>query len=96
MNIDYSEIIKPKDFSVQGLWRLYELACMPAHAGQVQRDETKTAFFAGFMECFKTMTDYCSALDESDACKLLDRIRDETHKFLDEDLKKRQAARKTS
>jgi hypothetical protein len=82
--LDYSEILKPEQFSIELLWKAYASAVIPKSAPPIQFSETRLAFYAGFLECFKVVTDYASGLEEDEACKLLSAINDESRRFVKE------------
>lgn len=88
----YSDVFNPKTFKVEDIWKMYAMAVMPNGASQVQHDETKNAFYAGFLECFKMFNDFASELEEAEAFELFNRLQIEANDFF-ETLFKRHAAK---
>jgi hypothetical protein len=80
--LEYSDIFDSKTFKVHQVWDMYAVLVLPKDVSRVQYDETKKAFYAGFLECFKIMTDYASNLEEDDACQLFTRLNDEGMDFM--------------
>lgn len=80
---DYSKLLDPEKFSIDLVWQVFAKAILPPDASRIQYVETKKAFYAGFLECFKVMTDYAGGLTESDACKLFNRLSAESHDFFE-------------
>jgi hypothetical protein len=81
--ISYADLFKPGEFRIEKLWILFSCAVLPDDVAAVQHDDMRKAFYAGFLECFKVMTDYASDLSEEDACKVLSSIADQVEEFLD-------------
>ncbi len=71
---DYDQLFDPNTFTVETMWKMYRMLILPVDVSKVQHDETKKAFYAGFLECFKVMSDYAGNLEEDEACKLFDRL----------------------
>lgn len=74
---------KPGDISIEMLWKIYSGHIFEGiEISAAQYSETKQAFFVGFSECFRFMTDISSELEESVACKVLSRLNDEANIFV--------------
>lgn len=74
---------KPEDFSIEIPWKVFEHFVIPKDAHRIQREEMEKAFFGGWTECFKVMTDYAGELSEDEALQFLDRMRDENNSWVD-------------
>ncbi len=75
--------LNPKDISVEMLWKIYSgHIFVGIEVSAEQYSETKQAFFVGFSECFRFMTDISSGLEENDACAVLSKPAKETNVFL--------------
>ncbi len=85
--LEYPEIFDPKTFKVEHMWLMYARAVLPRHVSQIQHDETRNAFYAGFLECFKMMSEFSSELEEDDACILFNRLSKEANEFFEEMVK---------
>lgn len=83
--ISWTEITKePDKISIELLWRIYSGHIFTGkEVGSVQYSETKQAFYVGFSECFKFMTDIASGLEEDHACKVFSNLANEMNKFTD-------------
>lgn len=85
--MDYSDIFHPNTFTVAMVWKMYASIVLPKDVSRIQHDETRKAFYAGFLEGFKVMTDYAANLSEDDACLLFNRLMTEGTAFYDEMVK---------
>jgi len=81
--LNYPDLVQSKDMSINLLWALFAQAVLPLNASPLQQDEMRKAFFAGFIECFKVVTDYATALPEDDAAELLSRLNTEATEFVE-------------
>ena len=79
--LSYTDVMKPADINIADLWANFAGHVLPADAGATQRSEMRKAFYAGFCECFKIVTDLSSELGEKDAVAVLDRLNREAHAF---------------
>lgn len=70
--ISWAQLTKsPEKITIEVLWRIYaDHIFKNKEVSAVQYQETKQAFFIGFGECFKLMTDFASDLQEDHACTL--------------------------
>lgn len=74
---------KPEEISAEMLWRLYVThAYEGKDVSSVQYKETKKAFFIGFNECFKVLSDFASDLPEEKACEMLTKLAKELNEFV--------------
>lgn len=85
----YSEVFNPKTFKVEDVWTMYAIAVLPRHVSQIQHDETKNAFYAGFLECFKMFNDFACDLEEDAACELFNRLQKESEEYFEKLVKKK-------
>ena len=85
--IAYDEIFDPQTYTIAISWRMFAATVLPLGCSKVQTDETKKAFYAGFLECFKVMVDYSSALEEDEASHLFTRLTEEGNDFFQEMVK---------
>jgi hypothetical protein len=73
----------PKKLSVEALWRLYaESVFSGVSVSRTQYAETKQAFFIGFGEAFKILSDMSERLEENEACSVLSKINNEVADFM--------------
>jgi hypothetical protein len=84
-SMNWNDLLKdPSKLTIELLWRLYaEHTFKGVAVGRYQYAETKQAFFIGFNECFKIMSDMADRLSEEDACKVITRIHEEAADFMD-------------
>ena len=82
--IEWPQLLKSKDFSVELIWSLYAICLKGVDKESVQYKETKRAFMCGFAECFKIMSEYAGELSEDDACALFTKIATETNTLVQE------------
>lgn len=68
--------------TVQSLWEGFALTCMPAEAGEVQRTETRLAFYGGALAMFALMTGPIASLDDDAACERMSALKDEFERHL--------------
>jgi hypothetical protein len=78
---EWQDYVKADDMSVAFLWLNFAGFVLPPNAPEIQRDEMKKAFYAGFLECFKVMNDYATALPDDEATKLFARLSRESKDF---------------
>jgi len=86
-NLKYTDVMKPEDISIANLWTVFAGAVMDAGAPQIQRDEMRKSFYAGFTECFKIMVDLSDGLTEAEAAQTLERLSGESRAFFETMLK---------
>lgn len=81
----WTDLIKdPSKLTVEMIWRLYaENIFKGKEVSAIQYKETKQAFFVGFSECFRIMTDFASNLPEEQACSLFSNLAKESNVFID-------------
>lgn len=79
----YTDVLRPDQISIRFIWAVFEKMVIPVDASEIQRDEMRKAFYAGFTECFKITCDI-SELKEKDALKVLDRLSLEGEEFFKE------------
>ena len=75
--------VKPADMSIAFLWTNFAGLVLPAETPDLQREEMRKAFFAGFLECFHVVNDYATTLPEKDAVAVLSRLNDEGRAFFE-------------
>lgn len=85
--LKYTDVMKPEDISIAKLWLVFAGAVLPANASELQRVEMRKAFYAGFVECFKIVTDLSDVLPEDQAVQVLDRLHKESAAFFEEMVK---------
>ena len=88
MDLKYTDIMKPEDISIAYLWTIFAGAVLSPSASQVQRDEMRKSFYAGFVECFKIMDDLSNALPEEESLRAMDRLNNEARDFYKEIVRK--------
>lgn len=81
--ISYADVFDHKAFKVAHVWALYSTSIHNEATSRVQYEETKKAFYAGFLDCFKVMSDYGERLSEDDACQLFTRLQIENEEFFE-------------
>jgi hypothetical protein len=78
----YKDFFDPKDISIAQLWTIFAGAVLPADASPVQRQEMRKAFYAGFIEAFRIMTEFSADLPQDEAMSVLDRLNVESLDFV--------------
>lgn len=74
----------PNKIKVEMFWRLYaEQIFKGVEVSTVQYQETKQAYFVGFSECFKIMTDISERFDENQASDILSDLARESNQYID-------------
>ncbi len=83
-SINWTDLCKkPGDVSIEMLWKIYSGSIFEGiEVSATQYSETKQAFFVGFSECFRFMTDISSGLEESVACDILSKLSREANGFI--------------
>lgn len=81
--ISYHEVFNPNTFTIDQIWSIYARFVLPKPCSQVQHDEMKKAFYAGFLDCFKVMIDFSEGLSEEESCVLFERLSKEGANFFD-------------
>jgi len=82
--LKYTDVMKPEDISIALMWTAFAGAVLPPEASQIQRDEMRISFYAGFTECFKVMCDLTDDLTEDHAAATLSRIDAEAREFCEQ------------
>lgn len=86
---DYSRIFDPHQISIHSVWLLFKAVHLKNGTySESQMEDLKVAFYAGFTECFKIVSDYAAGIEESEAMALLDRLCDEGSSWVDRMVKK--------
>ena len=79
----------PNKITVENMWRVFShLLYQGKEISAVQYQETKQAYFIGFSECFKIMTDISEKFDEDEASKILTRLARESNEYIESALKR--------
>ncbi len=84
---DYSKLIDADQFSIRATWAVFRHTVIPKDAPRIQVEEMEKAYYGGFTECFKVMTDYAAGLPERKAARLFDAIMKEGNAWVDKMLK---------
>lgn len=80
----YTDFFDPKDLSIANCWMVIEGALRKKRdLRPAQIDDMKKAFYIGFTEAFKIITDLSEVLTEEHACDVLTRISKEANEFHD-------------
>jgi len=85
--LKYTDVMKPEDISIAYLWILFAGQVLDPGAPEMQRQEMRKAFYAGFVECFKVVTDLADELTEEQTVATLDRLQRESQEFFEEMMK---------
>lgn len=83
MSLKYTDVMKPEDISIAFCWLNYSSFVLPPTVSNVQREEMRKAFYAGFIECFKIMVDISDVCTVEQAGAALDRMSAEAKEFFD-------------
>jgi len=83
--MNWNDLIKdPSSISIEMLWLIYAQSVFVGKVvSRVQYAETKQAFFIGFNECFKFMSDMADRLPEDQACMVISNLAKESGNFMD-------------
>lgn len=82
MTFKYTDFFAPEDLSLAKCWMVVSSALFKGkEVSQVQREEMEKAFYIGFTECFKIITDMSDELPEDKAAGVLDRLAGEAAAF---------------
>lgn len=88
MDLKYTDLMKPEEISIERCWKVFAAEIFKGRPiSQTQHDEMKKAFYGGFSECFKIMSDVSEALPEDKACAVLDRLTREGNEYVERMLK---------
>lgn len=83
----YTDFFDPKDIAISKCWMVISNVMfkdIPAYPMSLeQRENLRKAFYVGFVECFKIVSDISTDLTEADACAVLSRISAEGNAFHD-------------
>jgi len=82
--MSWVELVKdPTTITISVLWEMYARNIFTnVEVSSAQYSETKQAFYVGFSECFKLMSDIAGDLPEDKACEMFSRIAVESNTFL--------------
>jgi len=84
-DISWAKLLDENRLSVETLWQLTANIIFDGkEISQTQHDQMRKAYFMGFSECFKVMTDFASDLSEDKACDFFSKIGLELNKFVDD------------
>lgn len=83
--INWADIIGNIDnLKVEMIWRLYAQNVFSGmEVSAIQYQETKQAFFCGFAECFRILSDVSERYDENQASDILSRLSKESNTFIE-------------
>lgn len=83
--ISWSDVFKdPKDVSIETFWRLFsQIAFEGKGISALQYGEMKKAYFIGFSDCFKFMSDFANEMSEDKACEIFSKIAKESNEYID-------------
>ena len=83
--LNWADIVGNIDnLKVEMLWRLYSQSIFKGvTVSAVQYKETKQAYFCGFSECFRVMTDIVEKYDEDQANDILTRLSKESNNYIE-------------
>lgn len=88
--ISWAKLAKePEKITIEVLWRIYaDHIFKGKEISAVQYQETKQAFFIGFGECFKLMSDFAGDLEEDHACNLFSGLARQINDFQEAAIKR--------
>jgi len=86
--IKWTDLVDPEKLTIEMMWGIFSKLVISKQAPDIQNREMKKAFYAGFIECFKIMTDISTELSEDNACLVLDKIQTEADEFIQKILDK--------
>lgn len=83
--INWADLIDdPKKIKVEIFWRFYSSQIFQGiDVSSVQYKETKQAYFVGFSECFRVMTDISERFDEDNASEILSSLAKESNEYIE-------------
>lgn len=81
MDLKYTDVMKPENINIAQLWTVFAGMVLAPNAPQLQRDEMRMSFYAGFTEAFKITTDLATELSEEQAVKVLSVLSLEAQEF---------------
>lgn len=83
--LNWADIVgDPNLLKVEMFWRLYAQNIFAnQQVSAIQYKETKQAFFVGFSECFRVMTDISERYSEQDASDIITRLAEESNNYID-------------
>lgn len=83
-DLNWVSVLKDIDhLTIEVLWRLYSKSVFSGvTVSAEQYSETKKAFYVGFSECFKAVSDVSERLPEEKAMAVLARLSNESNKFI--------------
>lgn len=84
-NLNWADIVgNIENLKVEMLWRLYASHIFDGmQVGATQYQETKQAYFVGFSEAFKVLSDVADRYDENEANDILTRLSRESNAYID-------------
>lgn len=74
--------MRPEDIRIDSFWTEFAAAIGLSGVSQVQRQEMRKSFYAGFSQCFTLMRLISQSLTEEHAAKVLEGINDEAAEFV--------------
>lgn len=82
--ISWADLAKnPGDITIETLWRIFAAMTFKEEISALQYQEMKKAYYCGFTECFRFMTDIASGLREDVACETFSRLAKEANVYID-------------
>lgn len=82
--MNYTDLMRPGEISIKMCWAIFADAIFKdVNPSMEQYEQSRRCFYAGFVECFKIMSDLSSTLTEEEAMKTLDRINAEAKEFFE-------------
>lgn len=81
---NYFDVVAPDELSIAHLWTHYAAMVLPVGVSAAQREDMRRSFYAGFIECFRIVSDASAKLPEAQAAQVLSRLNDEGHAFFEQ------------
>lgn len=88
MSKSYLDFFKPEDIQLKKMWEVIARMLFPKGASEIQYLEMRRAFYIGFTECFKIMSDVSDRMSEEEASKVLARLHNEVNSFFENEIPK--------
>lgn len=83
--ISYAQIFPDGEVKVETLWQLFaRFHFCNREVSTIAYQEVKKAFFIGFCECFRIMTDFAGDLPEERACQVFSAMGAELNAVIDQ------------
>lgn len=87
-DISWTDLFKAKQLTIEKLWTLTaNIFFAGKQIPKIQHDKMRKAYYAGFAECFKVMSDFAGNLPEDQACDFFSQLSLEIDKFIDQEIK---------